>query len=373
MRRRHSCFVGLGLAMLTALPTSSWAEEKAPVSTAKTPVALAELHRGMSFGFFAKNGYYGSSEGLAQPEKMAALGVKWVSVIVTVMQDAYYSTRVYKDFKYTPNDVEIEQIIDKIHQQGMRVMLYPNLEMHDSQWRGRVKFPYTIEQIQGVKVDYWAPWFDSYTDCLLNYARLAQRKNVELLCLGAEMEGTTPLTYYWERAIRRVREVYHGPLIYEAHGDELDKPAPWFSKLDLIGYSYYKPTADRPGMSVAEMVEFLKPTVARCQRFSEKVGKPLVFTEGGCLSRKGSTINNDTIFKPGQYQYSGEEQAQWMEAVWTAFGKEPWWRGLYWWKWDEQQNRPQYKTDPTGDQGCTIQGKPAEKTLKRIYSQTDRP
>lgn len=61
-----------------------------------------------------------------------------------------------------------------------------------------------------------------------------------------------------------------------------------------------------------------------------------------------------------------------MEAVLSAFWKEPWWRGFYWWKWDEQQNRPQYKTDSAGDQGFTIKGKPAAETMKKWYARTDR-
>jgi hypothetical protein len=53
-----------------------------------------------------------------------------------------------------------------------------------------------------------------------------------------------------------------------------------------------------------------------------------------------------------------------MEATSKAFGAEPWWRGLFWWKWDEQNERPQFHDDPAGDKGFTIDGKPAAKVME---------
>jgi len=59
-----------------------------------------------------------------------------------------------------------------------------------------------------------------------------------------------------------------------------------------------------------------------------------------------------------------------MEAVWKAFADESWFRGMFWWKWEEHQahSRSNYYTDPAGDQGFTIEGKPAEETIKRLYA-----
>ena len=43
----------------------------------------------------------------------------------------------------------------------------------------------------------------------------------------------------------------------------------------------------------------------------------------------------------------------------------PEWMGFLWWKWDETQYRPHYHTDPRGDKGFTIQGKPAEEVMRK--------
>jgi len=61
-----------------------------------------------------------------------------------------------------------------------------------------------------------------------------------------------------------------------------------------------------------------------------------------------------------------------LDAVCSTFWNEPWWMGLYWWKWDEQNHRPQFHDDPRGDKGFTLWGKPAADTMKRWYGRPDR-
>lgn len=53
-----------------------------------------------------------------------------------------------------------------------------------------------------------------------------------------------------------------------------------------------------------------------------------------------------------------------MAAVIRAFSAEPWRGGLLWWKWDEENYRPQFHDDPAGDKGFTIDGKPAAQVMK---------
>ncbi len=341
-------------------------------SVRKIPMALKEVHRGMNFGFLAKNGYYGSKDGLAQVERMASLGVRWVNLQVSVMQDTFYSTRIYKDFVWTPNDVELEAIINRFHKHGIRVIMRPVVNIHDSSWMGRIRFPEdTEEQISGRRPNYWGPWFDSLTDALLHYGRIAKRTHVELFCVGAEYNGTAQQSKRWSEVVRKLREVYDGPLTYEATRDELKNVPNWFRDLDLISFSFYYPAADKPGATVEEMVQMLQPSVEEMRKLSERLGRPIIFAEVGCRSRSGGAMVPGDFQRPGTYD--GQEQANYMEAILRTFWDKPWWKGMYWWKWDEQQNRPQYHTDSTGDMGFTIWGKPAAETMKRWYSRTDRP
>lgn len=121
------------------------------------------------------------------------------------------------------------------------------------------------------------------------------------------------------------------------------------------------------------MVETLRPTVAALRAVAEKLGVPLLFGETGCRSVHGGAVN------PGEYRnagrYSPEEQANFLEAMCVLFWDEPWWLGFYWWKWDEQQPRPQYATDTAGDTGFVLEGKPAADVLRTWFARpvTARP
>lgn len=334
-------------------------------------VALTELHRGISVGYQARAGYYGR-EGVAQVEAMAALNIRWVALQVNVMQDTFFSTRLYQDFDFTPKDHEVVAFIERCHAHGIRVMLKPMVECHDSAWRGQIRFPDHDEQIQGVRVDYWGKWFKSLTDSLLHYGALAQRTGCELLCIGCELFGTQHRTDDWRRTIARVREVYEGPLTYDATLRALTSEVTydWFDELDLLGLSFYHAAADHYKASVEEMVAFLQPRVADMEALHQRFNKPIVFAETGTRSMVGGGVDHDYRLTRN---HDGQEQANYIEAVLAAFWDKPWWRGQYVWKWDEQQDRPQYRVDPAGDTGFTISGKPAEAVLRRWYGRTDRP
>lgn len=114
------------------------------------------------------------------------------------------------------------------------------------------------------------------------------------------------------------------------------------------------------------MVNFLQPNQEHIREIVQRFGrKPIAFTEIGVRSAHGCTaLPSDFL---AETAYDGEEQADYMEAVLRTYSQIPQWLGLYWWKWDETQNRPHYK-DPAGDKGFTIQGKPAENVLKKWFT-----
>jgi hypothetical protein len=328
----------------------------------------------MSFGYLAKRGYYESAEGLAQPGRMAQMGVTSVALMASVMQDSYSSTTLYQDFEFTPSDHELERIIDLFHQHGISVMLKPMVECHDSAWRGCISFPDNNQQIEGRRTDYWDPWFASLGRSIAHYGRLAQRTGCESYCLGCELfVAEQPAhDHRWAPIVAEARSVYGGMLCYDAMPQTLELPEipAWFRTLDAICVSYYLSAADRPGATVEEMAARLKPTVAPLRRIAEKVGVPVIFGETGCRSVEGGAI------VPAEYRTSGrydaDEQANYAEALCRLFWPEPWWGGLYWWKWDEQQDRPHFRQDPAGNTGWTVQGKPAEQVLKKWFHRADR-
>lgn len=327
----------------------------------------AVRRRGMSYGFRAVRGGYAQDRVEADADAMRALGIDAVGLHIALAQETFASTRVFADFAVTPSDEEIRGAIRTFRSRGIAVMVKPMIECQDSAWQGMISFPDGNEQIQGVRTDYWGEWFRSFSNALVHYATLAQAEGVEIFCVGCELVGTLSQTEHWLAAIGRVRESFDGIVTFDTDHVALEASVPWFAELDLLSVSYYVPAADEPGASVEQMVAALAPSVLELRAQAQRLALPILFGECGCRSRAGAaTLPNDYHLTG---DYSGSEQADYLEAVLRSFWPESWWAGIFWWKWEERQNRPHYGTDPAGDMGFTLRGKPAEHTLQRWYTE----
>ena len=341
----------------------------------KNHPVFTEIHRGMNFGFMAKRGYYSRPDVLEQPKAMAKCGVNFCTFNVNVCQETYYSRRVFQDYVFSSGDQELCDMAKSLNDNGIHPMLKPCLTPLDGAWMGNVIMPGT-NQIQGVSHNYAGEWFASYTDAICNYAEFSEKNNIAALMIGAEDYGMEGWSDHWRKLIEKVRAIYSGPLTYEFTFMSLkNRPMDWINDLDFISYSYYPPAqalpagtpySQAPVLTLEDMVNYLSPRKEKIKSIVEQFdGMPIAFTEIGVRSAHGCT-SNPCDFMQETY-YDGEEQANYMEAVFRTFSGIPQWMGLYWWKWDETQNRPHYHTDPHGDKGFTIQGKPAEKVLLKHY------
>jgi len=318
--------------------------------------------KGVSFGFMAKRNYYRSEAGQREIDRICELKPDAVALIVTMTQESYQSTKMVCDFYYSPDDVELTEAIQKFHAHGIRVMLKPMIECLDSIWRGKIEFPAPQRMIEGIDVDYWGVWFRNYTIAITHYARLAERTNVELFCIGCELMGCEPQENYWPAVVAEVRKAYSGPITYNANQYVRGLPfaRKWYRLLDMLGVSFYtgtqiaNPTVDELSADLEIGADILEDVV-------KETGIPLFFAECGARSVEGG------LLQPWDYlldnEYNGEVQALYLEAVIQTFGRRPWWRGLMWWKWEEQQNRP-FHHKKGGNTGFTLYGKPAMQVMK---------
>jgi hypothetical protein len=329
------------------------------------------FHGGMNFGFKAPRGYFSSPEGQAQPERMAALNINGVALIVSVYMDTYASTTVYSDFVETPSDDEVRLIIERFHQAGIRVMLKPFLVLKDSTWQGGFTPPVAREEITaGVVIPYRELWTASFRAMLAHYADLARECGVESLCLGNEYHGLEGFNDEWRSIVAAVRERYAGLLTSDFVQHSLDArkidPAvgDWWRELDFLGMSFYPPFP-KADASTEEIVASLQPRVRELRELCAGFDKPLVFSECGMRSTSYDTAGAHGYHSRGTYD--GHIQGRFLEAIFAAFRPEPWWRGLVWWKWDEHQNRPNFHIDPAGPQTFTVDGKPSGEVMRRLY------
>lgn len=330
----------------------------------------------MTFGYYARNGYYSSPEARQEVDRMKELNIQWVCLIVIVLQDTFASTRQYRDFVMTPADDELREIIDYIHGKGMKVQLRPMLECWDGAQRVDITFPNEKTVIPGKPVTHWTQWFEGLAARTLHYARLAQRSGCEAYGLDSELDQTIHQQKHWLNVVSSARSVFTGHLTTSHTGNvdfirELtERPDHWFKQLDSLGTSFYSPLADAPEASLESMVARIQAPLEWCRKIAGLLGKPFYLGEIGCCSTSGATMKPYGWDNPGGYD--GDEQARYLEAVLTAFWDEPWFMGMYWWKWEEQNDRPWLRNDPRGDKGFPVWGKPAAEVMKQWYGRSDR-
>lgn len=336
--------------------------------------------KGMNFGFLNKRGYYETDFAKTQPELMRSLGVNCVTLNLNVCQERYSSTKVFLDFRYSAGECELLEMAQRLHDCGIMVILKPNITCLDGQAMCNVSFPEIGRQIEGIEVDYRSLWFESYTECLLCCARLAEKMNAEALLLGAELLGVegerwgNGMDEYWLRIISEVRKIYGGALSYEfTFLSRKQYELRWFSELDFLSYSYYPPACpvehvddpeNNPNYTREQMYDYLLPRANKIRSIIDRFQKPILFTEYGVRSAHGC------VQRPFNFtwktSYDGEEQANYLLASADVFKPIEQWMGFLWWKWDETQNRPHYVGEHGEDKGFTILGKPSEKAFKEL-------
>ncbi len=334
-----------------------------------------EIHRGVTFGFCARNGYFETPAARVEVDRMADLNVKWVCLVATVMQESATSPRQFADFEATPNDYELLEIIDYIHGKGMKVHLRPMIECFDGHGRTQVWFPQDGERIPGRQSTAMGQWFAVMRARTRHYARIATKAGCEMYGIDSELDRLVHYNKEWRQVVDVARNFYTGP-VTSCHTHmvdflgELRKEDHWFRDLDVLGTSFYHASAKEHGASLESRVAFLQPKVELYRQMAAALGKPIMFGEMGCTSSHAGGTKPSGWSGDGGYQPA--EQADHLEAVLRCFWDEPWWAGFYWWKWDEQNVRPQFINDPSGDKGFTVHGKPAAQVMKKWFAREGR-
>lgn len=230
---------------------------------------------------------------------------------------------------------------------GLATALKPHIWIRGS-WPGEVAMASDEE---------WAAWFADYGAFMLHYAELAEREGMEMLAVGTELRmATATRESDWRELIGRVRQRYHGRLTYAANWDEMEH-VPFWDAVDLIGVNAYfplSPTAGDDAPTVAALVAAWAPWRARLEALAARHGKRILFTEAGyrpvarCHERPWEQEGGEP---------SDDCQARAWEALLHANGREPWFAGVFVWKWfPVEQDVPSRAT-------FSPQGRPAERIL----------
>ena len=313
--------------------------------------------KGFTYGFDGHRGDYQTEAAALSMDRLAALGGDWAALAFVILQDSYHATQIRPDYRFTVTDKDVTTAVRRLHERGLKVCMKPMINCADGMWRAHITFP---DRDYG-RIDYWKEWFDSYTAFLCHYAEIAEDTGCEMFCIGCEMLGTEHKEEHWRRAIAAVREIYHGPLVYNTnHGKEMG--VRWWDAVDYIGTSAYYRVADVPGETLENMQRRWEQQKARLAELSRvNGGKQILFMEIGCRSARGCAMM-PYDFTHREFPYDEAEQARFYESCLRALWDEPWFAGCFWWDWYTRL------PERTPELGFSIVGKEAEAVVRSWYA-----
>lgn len=246
-----------------------------------------------------------------------------------------------------------KQYIKTLQERKIKIMLKPQIWV----WRG--EFTGYIEM---QSEEDWQVFETSYSKFIKTYAVLAEELNVEIFCIGTELETfVSARPNYWKQLISEIKTIYKGKLTYAANWDEF-KRTPFWNELDYIGVDAYFPISDSKTPSVAECLEGWKLHKETIKSLHDKHNKQILFTEFGYRSvdyagkepwKSDRSMTNVNL----------ESQANTTQSLFDCFWKEDWFAGGFLWKWFHNYNH----VGGTEDTQFTPQNKPVEKLIKNHF------
>lgn len=240
-------------------------------------------------------------------------------------------------------------------ERGIATLLKPHLYISDRSsgfWPGDIRMQ-TEEE--------WRAWFTNYSKVILQYAELAAEEGMESLCIGAELRQSMSHETEWRGLIANVRKRYPGIVMYSVNWDDYEDFT-FPDAVDAIGVQAYFPIAYGLRPSRRDMELGWEHALRSFERWALKMNKPIVFTEVGFHSCKGS------LGRPWEWKFPGmpvdfELQADAYDVTLSILRKRAWLRGIYLWKWIPAHPRPALPDDDD----YHPQGKPAEDVMRRHY------
>jgi hypothetical protein len=281
------------------------------------------------------------------------IGVNYIEVLTFAHQPRVNSPKI----RLSAAEKWPRRFIDEARRRGFKILLKPHVwsrEFYDgsNRWRGSINMQSDEE---------WTDWFRQYRIFITREARLAEAAGVEMLSIGLEYVEASKRTADWRRLIAEIRTLYSGALTYAADGNHELGHIEFWDDLDIIGVDAYFNVGNPILTGGPELALYWAIHIARLQALAKRYDRPIVFTEAGYPSVAGAT-SRAWKWPSGKESVDLELQADAYEALLTALTPQPWFAGVFWWKWYE---RPERGTPHSHD--YSPRGKPAQAVVRRWY------
>ena len=239
----------------------------------------------------------------------------------------------------TPTPTGVMATIKYAQSLGLKVILRP---MIDPDWRLPVNQHGTSRgQIGGFfNATEWTAWFTSYRTMLAPWLAMAQELSIDGFCMGAELTQTEGQVASWIAVAEQVRAAYtaaNGLVYYSSVLEGRDSRFPW-NVSDFIAVDVYPQlelaNPDPTIATVSELVAAWQPTISTLASLSKAFGKPLLFAESGiCSVNKSGIYLVPWFFACYEYPVNEDVQAKYYESLFQAAWTQPWFAGVFFWKW----------------------------------------
>lgn len=259
--------------------------------------------------------------------------VQWISQTPFGLQQHYNSPEIQfasSGWYWGERDIGIEHTTQLAHQRGLKSILKPHIWLRRSggKWRGDIEMESDED---------WDKWFENYSNFILHYARVAQKSNIEMLCIGTELlHSAVEFPDKWRALINEIRKVYSGKLTYGANFYLEYEAVTWWDAVDYIGIQAYFPLASDENPELDQLKNGWKPHMAKMKEISQKYGRPIILTEVGY--RNDVKAASEPWLWPSQIDQNSIEvsdkiQADCYRALFESCWNEDWLAGVFFWKW----------------------------------------
>lgn len=263
-------------------------------------------------------------------KQLSHLNAQWVALMPYAFAKAETGEVIFSEMLdstkkwqwWGEQKIGIETCIAYAKQHQMKVMLKPHL------WIGWGSFTGTLDFESEEK---WKLFEKGYANYILFYAKIAEEKNVELLCLGTEMANfVKKRPNFWGKLIHEVKKVYHGKLTYAENWDSYQH-VPFWNELDFIGIDAYFPLSKNQNPTMEEIRKGWSNYENELETLANATQKPILFTEIGYRSCDFATEKPwETDFEKS---YNETIQANALQACFDANWAKKWFAGMFVWKW----------------------------------------
>lgn len=265
-------------------------------------------------------------------DHVLSIGANWISQTPFGWMSGINSPEVVLNSDrawWGERDKGIRHTAEHAREAGIKTMLKPHIWLRRSgdKWRSDIAMD---------SAEDWDKWFESYTQWILHYARLAEECQIESLCIGTELYQTTVrFPDRWRAIIRSIREIYSGELTYAANWYKEYEAITFWDELDYIGVQAYFPLAKKDRPEKNELLASWSKHKKRLKKIADRYHKKIIFTEIGYKNTADAakepwtwpqSMDEDTGI-------SAEMQRLCYEAMFESLWKEPWFDGLFIWKW----------------------------------------